>query len=96
MIGGCHRNQLDAADANSFDTVDTFVHRPADADDRATVDHQFRDGTEGFHVQVQGNRRKFFAKGFECVHHALRGQHHIEHHVNFGFEPLKQPLHFGA
>ncbi|MNH81285.1 hypothetical protein D3C73_336480 [compost metagenome] len=96
MIGGCHRNQLDTADAHSFDTVDAFIHGPTDADDRATVDYPLSDGAEGLHVQVQGNGRERFAKGFECVHHALGGKHYIEYHVNLGFEPLEQALHFGA
>ncbi|MNQ98955.1 hypothetical protein D3C85_1146750 [compost metagenome] len=96
MIRGRHGNQLDTADPHSLDTVDALVHGAADTDDRTTVDHTLSDGAEGFHVQVQGNGRKLFAKGFECVDHTLGGQHDIEHHVHFGFEPLKQTLHFGT
>ncbi|MNF99166.1 hypothetical protein D3C87_1146550 [compost metagenome] len=96
MIRRCHWNQLDTADPHSFDTVDALVHGATDADDCAAVDHPFSDRTEGFHMQVQGNGRELFAKGFECIHHALGGQHDIEHHMNFGFEPLKQAFDLGA
>ncbi|MCY1425451.1 hypothetical protein D3C76_666820 [compost metagenome] len=73
MIRGRHWYQLDAADPHPFDTVDALVHGATDADDRATVDHQFSDGAEGFHVQVQGNGRELFAKGLECIDYALGG-----------------------